>query len=337
MRSLALLFALIWLAGCQNVNHMPDAPVTVDTASDQELMDYYRGLHLVGVRLLSEDAGMGGRANLERFYELYFSENRSNALQYLRMSLFANPFNDDSKLVAAQLDSSDLFGLLNTPQNQHNTSLVRLGSGETLRQVSQRVYGTEHFAVTIDRYNSHFNPDFRTTGELLTPQRSHLAFLDRYVQPASSVTAPVRRVTAPETAPPVTQQETSIIDEPEPSVDERTVEFNTIEVLVPEEEVEVLPPPVTAMTLYQQGNRLAAYQLLRTQATSAQERRLYADLREQLVEAPYRKAVAHFHDQNVAEAIAGFRGVLSIEPNHQRAQQYLNRAIQLETRLRNID
>ena len=97
------------------------------------------------------------------------------------------------------------------------------------------------------------------------------------------------------------------------------------------------PQQKSAQTLYQQGRYLEAYRLLRVHAASEQDKRLYANLREQLVEAPYRNAVAHFHEQNVGDAIDGFRGVLSIEPDHQRAQQYLNRAIQLDARLRNMD
>ena len=198
MRKLILLFTFMWLVGCQNVKDGSDLPETVDTASEQALMDYYRGLHLVGVRLLSENAGSGGRANLERFYELYFSDKKSEALTYLRMSLFADPFNDDNKAVAAQLESTNLFGLLNSAEDQQNATTVQLRSGETLRQVSRRIYGTEHLAVMLDRYNTHLNPNFQSSGQVLAPPKARLSYLEDYLQPKPM--APVRQATVNENA-----------------------------------------------------------------------------------------------------------------------------------------
>lgn len=334
---------LFWLVGCQqNVKKTPDGPVTVDSASEHELMTHYRGLHLVGVRLLSEDAGAGGKANLERFYHFYISGNYSEAQNYLRKSLFADPFNKDSKAVAAQLEAVDLFGLLSASGDQQQHQVVQKRERETLLQVSRRIYGTEHLAVMLDRYNAQVNPDFRSTGQIYAPNTNRLGVLMDYVQtnPPNQNRTTSAPITIPTKVKPATKDEQ---DNEQETVfasvleDVRTPETDQPAAVTSEERAIEQPEPVTAQRLYQEGNLIGAYRLLRTHKVTDQDKRLFNNLRDELVEAPYQRAVKYFHEQDVRQAVEGFRGVLRIEPDHQRAQQYLNRAIQLETRLRNID
>ena len=343
MRKLILTTILFLLLGCQqNVIEIPEPPVTVYTASEQELMDFYRGLHLVGVRLLSEEAGSGGRANLERFYHFYFSGNYSEAQKYLRKSLFADPFNDDSKAVAAQLETLDLFGLLNQSSDQQIHQVVQKRQGESLLQLSRRIYGTEHLAVLLDRYNTHVNPDFASTGQIYVPNTNRLGLLMDYVQ--TSPSNQNRRAVAPASTPP-SLTPTSVTEPDDSQTTVSTTVLDAVEahetessqIVATEDDVIEQPQAPNAQDLYQQGNLIGAYRLLRTNRHSDEDQRLFATLQERLLEAPYQRAVKSFHEQDVRLAIEGFRRVLSIEPDHQRAQQYLNRAIQLEARLRNID
>ena len=338
-----LFLFLFLLLGCQqNVKDIPEQPVTVYTASEQELMDFYRGLHLVGVRLLSEDAGSGGRANLERFYHFYFAGNHSEAQSYLRKSLFADPFNSDSKAVAAQLETIDLFGLLNQARDQQIHQVVQKRQGESLLQFSRRIYGTEHLAVLLDRYNTQVNPDFSSTGQIYVPNTNRLGLLMNYVQ--TNPSNQNRRAVTPASTPPrLTPTSITEPDDSQSTVSSSVLdaveahETEPTQIVATEDDVIEQPQVPNAQDLYQQGNLIGAYRLLRTNRHSDQDQRLFATLQERLLEAPYQRAVKSFHEQDVRQAIEGFRRVLSIEPDHQRAQQYLNRAIQLEARLRNID
>ena len=345
MHKYILMLILFLLIGCQqNVNEVPEQPITLYSASEEELMHFYRGLHLVGVRLLSEDAGAGGRANLERFYHFYFSGDFPEAKKYLHMSLFADPFNNDSKAVAAQLETTDLLGLLNQSNDQHIHQVVQKRESETLLQFSRRVYGTEHLAVLLDRYNTEFNSDYSSTGHVYVPDPNRIGLLAEYLKinpsnhnrrtsaPAST-TVPSRSTPTNNVTPNNSQTiiPALILDEVDSNGSEQAIILNI------DDDFSEQSQALNAQDLYQAGNFIGAYRLLQTSRSSVEDQRMFATLQERLVETPYQRAVKAFHEQDVRQAIEGFRAVLGIEPDHQRAQQYLNRAIQLEARLKNID
>ncbi|QEW05706.1 hypothetical protein [Nitrincola iocasae] len=350
-RSVVLLISLfLMLAGCTAGNQKPMQLAPVDAASESELMAFYKGLHQVGVRLLVENAGEGGRANLQRFNALYFTGSEQQALQHLRMSLFADPFNVDSKAVAAQLESTDLFGLLGEHTDNEAVRRVTYGVHESLPDVSARVYDNEHYAVLLQRYNAQVNAEYQKTRQLYVPDLTQLPLLDDYYQPARparTVAAPAVRATpSTPTADPVAQtpadsapdasldpEVTALIEEPGIDSDPVTVLAVPIDEPIEPEK----PQPPTPQELYQQGHSVAAYRLLRKQAVSERDQQLYERLRESLVETPYREGVSHFHAQEVRDAIEKFQRVLSIEPEHQRARQYMDRAMRLEARLSDID
>ncbi|KGK41315.1 hypothetical protein LH51_15670 [Nitrincola sp. A-D6] len=322
------------LAGCTAGNQKPIQIDPVDAASESELMDFYKGLHQVGVRLLAENAGEGGRANLQRFNALYFTGNEQQALKYLRMSLFADPFNSDSKAVAAQLESTDLFGLLSDQVGRDVGRRITYGVQESLPDVSARIYGNEHYAVLLQRYNAQVNADYLKTRQLFAPDLKQLPVLDYYYQPstpARPVATPAVRATATATA---SASPTTPIAESQPDV---VPDASSDQEVAPLIEEPVEPQPPTPQELYQQGHSVAAYRLLRNQAAAKRDQPLYERLRESLVEAPYREGVSYFHAQEVREAIEKFERVLSIEPEHQRARQYMDRATRLDARLSDID
>ncbi|EXJ10930.1 hypothetical protein [Nitrincola nitratireducens] len=97
--------------------------------------------------------------------------------------------------------------------------------------------------------------------------------------------------------------------------------------------VEIVVPPVTPEQLHQQGQSSLAYQRLRAQSEAERNTPLYEQLREELVDQPYREGVSYFHDQEVEKAVVRFKQVLRLEPSHQRAQDYLERALKLSERL----
>lgn len=336
---------LLLLAGCTQGNQKPLKLDPVEVASEEELMNFYKGLHQVGVRLLAEDAGEGGRANLQRFNALYFTGNEQQAQKHLRMSLFADPFNTNSKAVAAQLESTDLFGLLSDEENIEDRRQITLNEHESFPDLSTRVYGNEHYAVLLQRYNAEVNPEYQKTRQVYAPELDQLPVLQDYFQPGVPK-RPVARAEnttpAPTRIPPaqtqtdgmsITSSELEVIaleEEPANEKDQPLVLETAIE---PED----IPQSVTPQELYQQGHSVAAYRLLMNQAASERDQSLYDRLRELLVETPYREGVSHFHAQEVGEAMEKFRRVLSIEPGHARAQQYMDRAMRLNARLSDID
>lgn len=346
--AMLLISGAVLLSGCTAGNQKPETLSALERASDAELMDFYKGLHQVGVRVLTENAGEGGRANLQRFNALYFSGHESEAQKHLRMSLFADPFNDDSKAVAAQLESADLFGLLSGDAGEDEVRRINLGAQETLPDLSLRVYGNEYYAVLLKRYNAHFNPDYLATRQVYVPDLNRIAVLENYRQnsPSGRPQASSRAVTASQ---PVRQQPVSPRVE-QPSPDTVAVEESDIQPLVEEvsQEVEVVSEPDTPLQpvriaqptprqLHQRGQSAAAYRALREQPASERDQGLYEQLKESLVEAPYRQGVSHFHAQEVRQAIEKFQRVLSLEPEHPRARQYMERAARLDARLSDIE
>ena len=351
MCRLAVLFIgwLLLLAGCTQGNQKPLQLDPVEVASEQELMKFYKGLHQVGVRLLAEDAGEGGRANLQRFNALYFTGNEQQALKHLRMALFADPFNANSKVIAAQLESTDLFGLFSEEAGIEGRRQITLDEHESLPDISTRVYGNEHYAVLLQRFNAEVNPEYQKTRLVYVPELDQIPVLQDHFQPVAperpvikSVvkavnTAPApTRITSAQTQTEVLsntssdQEVSAIMEDPADETDQPLLLETTI---APEDK----PHPPTPQELYQQGHAVAAYRLLLNQAASERDQPLYDRLRESLVEAPYREGVSHFHAQEVAEAMEKFQRVLSIEPGHPRARQYMDRATRLNARLSDID
>jgi len=340
--SILLIGGSFMLIGCTAGNQQPEPVMPVTTISDAELMDYYRGLHQVGVRLLTENAGDGARANLQRFNALYFSGNEQAALKHLRMSLFADPFNDDSKAVAAQLESTDLFGLLKSGVSSGEARQITFGEHESLPEVSERVYGSEHYAVLLQRYNAHFSPDYLETRQLYIPDVNRLPVLGHYQQPSTSTRTNTRAVPAPAvraastSLPSVQQQPEAVSVTP---TDPETVQNTESSSQSSDQAISLAPtpPPPTPQELYQRGQPVAAYRALRALPVAARDQDLFERLRESLVEVPYREGVSLFHAQEVRDAIGKFQRVLSIEPEHQRARQYMERAAQLDARLSDIE
>ncbi|WP_409523516.1 hypothetical protein [Nitrincola sp. MINF-07-Sa-05] len=312
--------------------------MTVEVTSEAELMDFYKGLHQVGVRLLTENAGEGGRANLQHFSDLYFSNNEQVALKHLRMSLFADPFNDDSKAVAAQLESTDLFGLLSSPMSSEGVRRITIGVDESLPDVSERVYGNRHYGVLLQRYNAQFNSDYQESRLLYVPDLNQLPVLGHYHQPSTNTrrTSPPA-VRANSTSRQITQRQPEIASATSSDPVEAQVREETSQSSDQTISLEPAPQPLTPQQLHQRGQSEAAYRVLRAQPDSERDQQLFEHLRETLVEVSYREGVSHFHAQEVRDAIEKFQQVLNIEPEHQRARQYMERAARLDARLSDIE
>ncbi|EXJ10931.1 hypothetical protein [Nitrincola nitratireducens] len=148
MRNLWWLSCICVLAACNTMPEKELHEVDEVTITDEDLMRFYKGFHQVGVRLLSENAGAGGRANLNQFYALYFNDEIESAIEYLGMSLFADPFNENSRVVAAQVESQNLFGLLSKAVKGEPTSRHTLS---TDRQTFSN-YQSEYMALSTTLY-----------------------------------------------------------------------------------------------------------------------------------------------------------------------------------------
>lgn len=326
MRNVWWLSCICVLAACNTMPEKELHEVDEVTITDEDLMRFYKGFHQVGVRLLSENAGAGGRANLNQFYALYFNDEIESAIEYLGMSLFADPFNENSRVVAAQVESQNLFGLLSQGSQERTDVKTHLVNGQAnFLELSKRIYGTEHYAVLLQRYNQAFNEHYPQIEIVLAPELALLPVIGEHFQKAR----PVRQVTR------VERPRSDVVRSqpvPPPRVPTEPV------AAVPDEasesaRVEIVVPPVTPEQLHQQGRSSLAYQRLRAQSEAERNTRLYEQLREELVDQPYREGVSYFHDQEVEKAVVRFKQVLRLEPSHQRAQDYLERALKLSERL----
>lgn len=328
MRNVWLLSCICVLVGCNTIPEKEPERVDEVTITDEDLMEFYKGFHQVGVRLLSENAGAGGRANLSQFYSLYFNEEPESALEYLGMALFADPFNENSRVVAAQVESQSLFGLLSQSNHEQIEVKTHLVNGqESFLELSKRIYGTEHYAVLLQRYNQAFNENYPQISLVLAPELSSLPVIGEHLQSVRSARQVSRVVRA--RSEEVRSQPVSLpVATPEPVAVVPDVTSTS-------DRVDIIVPPLTPEQLYQQGRSSLAYQRLRAQSEAERNTRLYEQLREELIDQPYREGVSHFHDQEVEQAILRFKQVLRLEPSHQRAQHYLERALKLSERLIN--